>query len=203
VATRNTSPTDLLDRARAGDSEALGRLLEQYRNYLRFLARSLLGSALKVQLDPSDLVQETFLEAHRDFAHFAGGNEGELTAWLRRMLVRNLVDQARHHEALARDLQRRESLEDLLERSSTTLHEALASPAVSPSRRVEEHEQAVLLADALEALPADYREVIQLRNFEHLPFEEVGARMGRTSGAARMLWTRALERLHHLMEGHS
>ena len=64
-------PERLLAQARTGDGAALGRLLELYRNYLRLQARALIGAGLRVRLDPSDLVQETFLEAHRDFARFA------------------------------------------------------------------------------------------------------------------------------------
>src|SRR5262245_39307199 len=77
-------PEPLIARARAGDSEALGRLLESYRNYLRMLSRSLIGQTLRLRLDSSDLIQETFLEAHRDFPKFAGTGEPELAAWLRR-----------------------------------------------------------------------------------------------------------------------
>jgi RNA polymerase sigma-70 factor (ECF subfamily) len=51
------------------------------------------------------------------------------------------------------------------------------------------------MADAMAALPDDYREIIMLRYFEHLTFDAVAARMGRSSGAVRMLWVRALERL--------
>jgi RNA polymerase sigma-70 factor, ECF subfamily len=56
-------------------------------------------------------------------------------------------------------------------------------------------EQQVLLADALERLPADYREVIILRNLEDLSYDEIAQRMGRTPGAVRMLWVRALAQL--------
>jgi RNA polymerase sigma-70 factor (ECF subfamily) len=65
----------LVAQARAGDKAALGRLLELYRNFLRLLARSLIRLPLVVQLDASDLVQETFLKAHREFAQFAGSGE--------------------------------------------------------------------------------------------------------------------------------
>jgi RNA polymerase sigma-70 factor (ECF subfamily) len=58
----------------------------------------------------------------------------------------------------------------------------------------------VLLADAVSQLPPDYREVFILRTLEHVPFEEIAAKMGRSVGAARMLWARALERLHRLLE---
>jgi len=66
-------PDRLIAEARFGDDAVRGRLLDLYRNYLRLVARSLIGGALRVQLDPSDLVQETFLKAHRDFGRFAAG----------------------------------------------------------------------------------------------------------------------------------
>ena len=80
-------PGRLLEQARRGDDAALGQLLELYRNYLRLVARSLISAALRVKLEPSDLVQETFLKAHREFAQFAGRSEPELVAWLRQILV--------------------------------------------------------------------------------------------------------------------
>jgi RNA polymerase sigma-70 factor (ECF subfamily) len=65
-------PGLLLEQARGGNENALGQLLELYRNYLRLVARSLTSEALRVKLEPSDLVQETFLKAHREFTQFAG-----------------------------------------------------------------------------------------------------------------------------------
>ena len=58
-----------------GDAEALGRLLQLYRNYLQIMARSLIGPDLRAHVAPSDVVQETYLEAHRDFARFLGTAE--------------------------------------------------------------------------------------------------------------------------------
>src|SRR4051794_31655487 len=92
-------PERLLEQARAGDEAALGRLLELYRNYLGLMARSLIGRALRAKLDPSDVVQETFLEAHADFNQFLGQGEPALVAWLRSILVHRLADMARHHQA--------------------------------------------------------------------------------------------------------
>lgn len=198
-----TTPEELLPRARAGDVGALGMLLDRYRNYLRFLARTLMVSPLRLQVDPSDVIQETSLEAARDFARFTGATESELLSWLRRILVRNLADQLKHHQAGRRDLRRSESLEDLLERSGAAVHRALACSAPSPPAQAESRERAVALADALEGLPEDYREVLRLRNLEHLPFDEVAARMGRSPGAVRMLWTRALEALSRGLEAGS
>jgi RNA polymerase sigma-70 factor (ECF subfamily) len=195
----NAIPEQLLERARAGDEAALGQLLELYRNYLRLVARALIGQALRVRLDASDLVQETFLKAAREFGQFLGSNKPELTAWLRQILVNTLANQVKHHRRQARDYQRQKSLEAMLDRSSEAVQQALAAPSHSPSNHAVRREQAVLLADALEKLPADYREVFILRNLEHIPFDEIAARMGRSPGAARVLWKRAMDRLSQLL----
>ncbi len=99
-------PELLLAQARGGDAAALGQLLELYRNYLRLIACSMMGSALGLKLEASDLVQETFLKAHRQFADFAGREEPEFIAWLRRILVRSVADQARYHRAGVRNRRR-------------------------------------------------------------------------------------------------
>jgi RNA polymerase sigma-70 factor (ECF subfamily) len=190
----------LLARALAADRAAQGELLTLYRNYLLVLARTQLDRFLRVRCDASDLVQETLLDALRDFPRFAGNSERELIAWLRRILSRNLADQVKHHKAQVRTLERQESLEGLLDRSCAAVQDALAKGISSPSARASQREQAVLLADALARLPDDYREVIVLRNFQALRFEQIAARMGRSAGAVRMLWARSLERLHQEME---
>jgi RNA polymerase sigma-70 factor, ECF subfamily len=200
VSLHDRTPEILLARVRTGDAAALGQLLELYRNYLRVVARAMIGQALRVRLDASDLVQETFLKAHREFGQFLGATEPELVSWLRQILIRALANQARHHRRKGCDYQRDEPLEVLLERSSSELQRALAAPLSSLSSRNTRREQSVMLADALEKLPADYREVFLMRNLEHIPFEEIAVRMGRSPGAARMLWTRTIKKLSQLLE---
>jgi RNA polymerase sigma-70 factor (ECF subfamily) len=190
----------LLRSARGGDAEALGRLLQRYRNYLLLVAQTQIGPGLRVRVDASDLVQEVMLEAHRDFSQFAGGSEPELTAWLRRMLACNLTDQVRRHRAQRRAWQRQESLEALLDRSDAALQDALGGLLSTPSVQAARREQAVLLADALAALPADYRAVIVCRHLERLRFEDIAGRLGRSAGAVRMLWARALRKLSEILE---
>jgi RNA polymerase sigma-70 factor (ECF subfamily) len=193
----------LLVQARGGDQAALGRLLELYRNYLRLLARSLIRPPLEVQVDASDLVQETFLKAHRAFGQFAGAGEAELVAWLRQILVRTLANQAKHHRARRRDQRRHQSLEALLDRSSLAIQQQLADSIGSPSAHAVRREQAVLLADALAGLPADYREVFILRNLEQVAVDEIAARMGRSPNAVRKLWGRAMVALKQALEQRS
>ncbi len=194
------SPESLMACAREGNVQALERLLALYRGYLKLLARTQIEAQLRVRLDPSDLVQETMLEAYRDFARFRGVTEPELMVWLRRILARNLADQLKRHRSPKRDLRREQSLEAVLDRSSQCLQAELAGIS-SPSAKASRREQSVLLADALERLPEDYRQVIIWRHLERVKFSEIAARMGRTSGAVRMLWARALERLRIELEG--
>jgi RNA polymerase sigma-70 factor (ECF subfamily) len=193
----------LVLQARAGDEAALGRLLELYRNYLRLMARSLIHQPLQVQLDASDLVQETFLKAHREFRQFAGSGEPELVAWLRRILVRTLSNQARHHRTGGRDQRRQESLDVLLDRSSLAIQRQLADSIASPSALAVRREQSVLVVDALSRLPEDHREVFILRNVEQVPFDEIATRMGRSPNAVRKLWRRVMVGLKQVMEEHS
>jgi RNA polymerase sigma-70 factor (ECF subfamily) len=76
-------PEQFLRQAQAGCGSALGQLLELYRNYLSLLARLQIGRRLQGKVDASDLVQETFLRVHRDFAQSRGRTEEEFLSWLR------------------------------------------------------------------------------------------------------------------------
>jgi RNA polymerase sigma-70 factor (ECF subfamily) len=82
-----SAPLALLSRVRGGDTQALGPLLKSYGSYLTLIARMQIGKRLQAKLDEDDVVQETFLEAHRQFPNFRGTSEGELTAWLRTILA--------------------------------------------------------------------------------------------------------------------
>lgn len=193
-------PERLIERAQLGDRAAVDSLLQLYRNYLHLLARTQIDMHLVRQLNPSDVVQETLLRAFRHFAQFRGGTEAELLAWLRRILARCLADQSRYARAQQRDGRREVAWEATCDHSSQQLTALVADNQGTPSELAIRREQCVVLADALARLPDDYREVIVLRHLERIEFTEVAARMGRSSGAVRMLWARALERLRTELE---
>jgi RNA polymerase sigma-70 factor (ECF subfamily) len=194
----------LLHQAQEGDREALGRLLERYRNYLALLARLQIGRRLQGKADDADLVQETFLKAHRDFTRFRGQTDEELAGWLRQILARNLAHLVRRYcGTRRRDVRLERQLADELDRSSRALEQDLAAPHSTPSQQAVRREQAVLLADALGRLPDDYREVIILSHLEGLSFQEVATRMGRTLDSVKHLWARALARLRRALGGPS
>jgi RNA polymerase sigma-70 factor (ECF subfamily) len=193
-------PEQFLARARREGGPALGELLELYRHYLYLLARAEIGRRLQSRFDASDLVQETFLAAHRDFARFQGTTEAELVAWLRQVLAARLADQVRRHlKAKRRDARLERRLAEELDQSSHDLERQVAARQSSPSDHAARRERAVLLAEALRALPTDYEEVIVLRHVEGLSFAEVANRMGRSVDSVEKLWVRALARLRRAL----
>jgi RNA polymerase sigma-70 factor, ECF subfamily len=190
---------ELFMSARGGSGSCLGQLLALYTNYLKLLVSAQLDNRLRARVSPSDIVQESFYEAHRDFGDFRGSSIGEFVVWLRRIVVNNILRVVEQHVlAEKRDVRREVSLEEIgrrLEKSTVRLESFLAEQAESPSGCASRREDEILLADTLALLPADYRDVIVLRHIEGLPFEEVAQRMDRSAGAVRMLWLRALKRM--------
>ena len=193
-------PAELLRLAREGRAPALGQLLELYRGYLTLLARLQLGRRLRSKADPTDVVQSAFLKAHRDFPGFRGTTEAELLAWLRQILATSLAGLVRRYAGTQRrDPARERDLLPELERSSAALDRGLVAAGESPSEQAAGREQSVRLADALERLPEDYREVLILRHLEERTFPEVARRMGRSVEAVKKLWARALAQLRRIM----
>ncbi len=193
---------ELLCRAKAGDSTARGELLELYRNYLGLLARLQIGLRLQGKVDPADVVQETFLKAHHNFALFQGTSEREFVGWLRQILAANLAMLVRRYFGTRRrDVRRERELAQELEESSRVLDQGFVAPQSTPSQQAARREQAVLLADALGRLPPDYREVIIAHHLQGLPFPEVARRMDRSEEGVKKLWTRALARLRRSLGG--
>jgi|SRR5579864_167713 len=184
----------LLAAARAGSREALGQVLETFRGYLLLVADREIDQELRAKGGASDLVQDTFLEAQRDFGHFHGASADEMRAWLRQLLRNNVANFTRQYrERAKREVRREVPLE-----AGGSSHErgaGLAADTLSPSGEAQAHEQSQALARAMKRLPPDYRQVLALRHEEHLTFGEIGQQMERTANAARMLWLRAVERL--------
>ena len=182
-------------------AEAHARTLERFREYLRLLARLQLDPRLRGKLDPSDVVQQTLLEAYEKREQFRGGSEGEWLAWLRQALAHNLADALRAFGQAKRDVGRERSLGAAVEASSCRLAAFLAAEQSSPSQRAERHERAVRLAEALAALPEDNREALVLHYCEDWPLADIATHLGRTPAAVAGLLKRGLKQLReHLCE---
>jgi RNA polymerase sigma-70 factor (ECF subfamily) len=127
-------PEQLLILARAGSGPALGQLFELYRSYLTLLARMQISRRLQGKVDAADLVQETFLKAHRHFPQFRGVTENELVCWLRQILAATLANLVRHsYAAQRRDVRLERDLAADLDQSSRVLDRGLLAKQSSPS----------------------------------------------------------------------
>ncbi len=172
---------------------------ERYRSYLRLLAEAQLGRWGRKGIDPSDIVQQTLLDAHKDRMRFRGQTEAERFAWLRRLLACNLADEVRAQGRAKRDDARVRSLEEALGDSSARLEHWLAADQSSPSERAERNEAVVRLADALARLPEDNRQAIVMRHCQGLSLSEISTALGRTPQAIAGLLKRGLAELRDLM----
>ena len=177
----------LLLRCRAGEAAALNGLLQKLRPYVRLLLRSRIGPELGRRLDASDLVQETLLRVSRGFGQFAGESVPQLLAWVGQIAAHVLASSARHHGAERRDVTQ--------ERAASGGLALVSCAPGTPEEQAVRDEQATRLAEALERLPAGYRDVIEARFFEQLPFADIAQRVGKSVGAVRVLCLRALGRL--------
>lgn len=194
----------LLDQARAGDSQALGQLLESYRAYLTLLARVQIGRRLQGKVDAADVVQDAFLGAYRDFGQFRGATEKEFLGWLRQILAYVLANLVRYYQGTQRrDVRLERQLAIELDQSSHALDRGLVAEQSSPSQQAARREQSVLLAEALARLPETWRDLLVLRHLEGLTFPEVARRLGRTLDSVKKQWPRALASLRRVMEGGS
>jgi RNA polymerase sigma-70 factor (ECF subfamily) len=169
-----------LEAARAGDQAAFGRLVREYRPYLKAVAVRVLDQQLPS--DGSDVVQSGLGLGFERLAQFQGREPATFLGWLA-TIVRNEAQRA---------LRRVDRLQPLPDGPDG---DQLAGSSSGPDAKAIRREQAARLLAAIQRLPEDYRLVIDLRDLKELSFEEVARRMERTCAAVRKLWTRAMARL--------
>jgi RNA polymerase sigma-70 factor, ECF subfamily len=191
--------TSLLVQARKGDQAALDRLFGMCRNYLGLMARTQVEGRIRSRVDPSDLVQQTLLEAYRAFPRFHGATEGEWLAWLKQILNHNAADFVRYHQTGKRQAKKEVHLVNPADSSAPDGMGNLADSIETPSQELMRKERELQIADAIAQLAPDYQEVIILRNLHRLPFDEVAQRMDRSRPAAQMLWMRAIQKLQEVL----
>ncbi len=176
----------LLSRAKGGDQEALGRLLESYRPYMHALVRALRGPVpLGAEAD-SDLVQEAMVQLTRGITGFRGAGVPEWGGWLRQVVIRT----AGHALARRRPEGRFVELSAL-----PVLPDAVAPVAGDQAER---HDEALKVARLLGRLPAEMQQVVTMRVVDGLDHQEIARRLGKGHGAVRMIYLRGLRKLREL-----
>jgi RNA polymerase sigma-70 factor, ECF subfamily len=184
----------------AGETEDRPRPLEEYREYLRLLARLQMDPRLQGKLDPSDVVQETLLKAHEKRDQFRGRTDAEMAAWLRQILANSLTDAVRKYGSGGRDVALERSLERSLEESSAQLEIWLASESASPSQQASRHEEILRLSQALAQLPEDQRTALEMKHLQGYSVERISREMGRSKTAVGGLLRRGVKKLRELLK---
>ena len=184
----------LLGRARGGDREAVEELFIRHRPYLRRLVEVRLDPRLRPRVDASDVVQEAQLEAARRLECYLQGPALPFRLWLRQLAYERLLMLRRFHLGAARrSLGREVALPD---RSAQLLARQLLAAGSTPSQRLDRQELPRRVHRAVAKLPAIDREVLVMRTFEELSYDEVAAILGVDPATARKRHGRALLRLH-------
>jgi RNA polymerase sigma-70 factor, ECF subfamily len=190
----NQAFAELLILAQQGSPDALGKVLESCRRVLTRAAARHIPRDLLARFSPSDVVQETFLEAQKDFRQFSGSSPDELMAWLSQLLRNNCSNLVRSYRHTGK---RRSSLEVHLDDDSVCgrLREGLEAPSPGPSERAIAQEEWAQLTPALQALPEDKLMALRLRFVDKLSFKEIGLRLGCSAEAARKSVSRTMQQV--------
>ena len=197
VAPDSAETQRLLEEARSGDPQAFNRLFGRHRSSLREVIEIRLDPRLRARVDPSDVVQETQMEAFRRLADYLERRPMPFRLWLRKTAQERLHMLHRQHVKAARRATGREV--PLPDRSSLVLAERLLASASASAEHLGREELARRLRQALDQLGEMDREVLLMRNFENLSYQEISHLLDIDAPAARKRHGRALIRLHKIL----
>ena len=193
----------LIDRAATGDSAALAELFGRYRKRLRAMVRLRMDRRLQGRVDPSDVLQEAYLDVAQQLSTYLAKPEMPFYLWLRLTTGQRLMRLHRQHLGAAiREAGREVSLHRgaLPQASSVSLAAQLLGRMTSASKAVERVEIQLQLQAALNGMDAMDREIIALRKFEELSNAEAAQVLGLEPSAASKRYIRALKRLQEILK---
>lgn len=196
--TEDNQPPALVERAVNGDDQAWKTLMEEHWARLRRMVALRMDPRLQGRIDPSDIVQESYIDAARRLPEYAKNPMMPFFVWLRWLVGQRLMEQHRRHlGAQARDASRDVSMYhgNFPEASTADLAATLLGSLSSPSQSAIRMERAMKLQQALDSLEPIDREILVLRHFEQLSNGEVAEVLSLDKSAASKRYTRALLRL--------
>jgi RNA polymerase sigma-70 factor (ECF subfamily) len=198
-----TITEDLLRRAKTGETAALAALFTHYRARLRKMVLLRLDRRVAQRLDPSDVLQEAYLDLARRFAEYTAAPAVPFYVWLRGLTGQRLIDLHRKHLGTKmRDAGQEVSLYRgaLPQASSASLAQQLLAGLTSPTQAAVRAEMQLQLQDALNSMDPIDREVVVLRHFEELNNVETAAVLGIEPPAASKRHLRAIRRLKAILD---
>jgi RNA polymerase sigma-70 factor (ECF subfamily) len=173
---------------------------ERYRALLRLQAQQMrLDPRLRRRFDASDLAHDALARALEALPQFRGGTEGEFVAWLQQILANVAVDRARRERAQKRDVALEQSIHAAVAESSARWDNTLAGRQEPPDRQAERRELLLRLAEAIDRLPDDQREVVVCRDLMRMPVADIAGQLGRTEKSVASLLLRGRRKLRELL----
>ncbi|MHB8897809.1 MAG: sigma-70 family RNA polymerase sigma factor [Thermoguttaceae bacterium] len=179
----------------ADETGEIDVVLRCYRGYLRILADLRLDPRLRGKLDPSDIVQESMIQAYKAWDQCRGASDGERLAWLKMIVTRNVLHALRDFRRAKRDICKEFSLEEVVGASSARLERWLSAEQSTPSRRAEEAEKLLQIAGAVDSLPDGQRDAVVLYYWQGCSLAEISESLGRSVSAVAGLLHRGVKRL--------
>lgn len=200
---KGTTTEDLLQRAKDGDASALGVLFEHYRDRLRKMVRLRLDRRVAGRLDPSDVLQDAYLDVTQRFPEYITAPAVPFYVWLRALTGQRLIDLHRRHlGAKMRDAGQEISLctGAWPQASSASLAQQLLAGLTSPTQAAIRSEMQLRLQESLNGMDPIDREVVVLRHFEELNNLDTAAVLGIEPSAASKRYLRAIRRLKAILD---
>ena len=192
----------LLKRAADGDSQAAKELFGRHRNRLKRMVLLRLDHRIVARVDPSDVVQETLVEAYRRLRDFTENQQIEFYPWLRSIACDRLNYECRRHIATQARSVHREEVKDpeLSDQSVNELADRLCSTGTSPSQQIMRDESRRRVRRSLEQLRHRDREVLVLRYLEEMSTREGSQVLGISENAFTKRHLKALTRLRRFLD---
>jgi RNA polymerase sigma-70 factor, ECF subfamily len=180
----SVSWSELLQSARQGDDSALNQIWQELRTYLLIIANQRLDAGLRGKMDASDVVQQSLMDAHKGFDEFRGQSEGEIKAWVCKLVIHNLVDAGRRFR-----LSQKRSIS---KETSWSMENELTAikDETSPSTLLRQRETDDEMARAVSQLPQRSQQLLELRHRLGLSHAQVAVELGMTESGAQKLWSR-------------
>jgi len=202
MCTPSQKTQELVVLAKGGDNSAQDRLCRVYGEQVRRIVRLRMGAELRSKLESMDLVQDALMCALRDLGDFTYRNEGDFLRWLTKIAENRLRDNIDKLHTEKRDIRREIRLDDR-ERTTGEGFVGTAGPieATTPSVIMSRKEDLDKLEKAMDTLRPEYKEVIILAKIEELSYSQIGDRLGKSTGAVKMLVSRARMALVSAFEG--
>lgn len=195
------STEELLGQVRAGQPQAIDRLLERHREPLRRMIDMRMDARIQTRMDASDIVQDVMVDASRRLREYLQDPSMPFHLWLRHIARDRIIDAHRRHRVSAKrsvDREQRPAAPNL-DHSTVELVAQICDVQLTPAAAATLQELQQRFQAAITEMEDQDREVVLMRHFEHLSNQDVAHSLGLSEPAASMRYLRAMRRLRVLL----